>query len=356
MGRLIYQKQKGGKRKKMGKKGYKLLVSCLFPLFLFWNHCLAFKKIKVGLVFDVGGKGDKSFNDAAYQGLELAKKELGISFEYIEPLGTGEDRESALRKFASRKDIDLIFGVGHIFTDDITRIAKLFPNKKFACVDYTVTDPAAIPKNLVALKFKEEEGSFLVGAIAGLLTKTNKVGFIGGMKNPLIEKFEAGFRAGVKYVNPKCEISSAYAGFTGEAYRNPTKGKELALSMYDSGVDIIYHASGLTGLGVFEAAKLKNKLAIGVDSDQYHVMPGHVLTSMLKRVDIAVFETIKTTCEGKFTGGVRVFDLKSRGVDYVYDENNKNLIPEDVYQKVETIRKKILQGEIKIPTKVQEIK
>ena len=209
---------------------------------------------KVGLVFDVGGRGDKSFNDAAYRGLEKARRELATDFEYIEP-GPGADREAALRQLASRQDIALIFGIGFIFTDDITAIAREFPSKKFACIDYTYDSTKPLPPNLVALLFKEEEGSFLVGALSALLTKTNIVGFVGGMQSPLIKKFEAGYVAGVKYVNPQCEVLIGYAGTTGDAFKNPGKGKELALGQYSRGADIIYHASGVTGLGVFERSE-----------------------------------------------------------------------------------------------------
>jgi basic membrane protein A len=305
--------------------------------------------LKVGLVFDVGGRGDKSFNDAAYRGLERAKKELGIAYEYLEP-GPGADREAALRQFANRPDIGLIFGIGFIFTDDITNVSREFPAKKFACVDYTYDSTKALPSNLVALEFKEEEGSFLVGALAGLLTKTNVIGFVGGMQSPLIRKFEAGYVAGVKYVNPRCEVVISYAGITGEAFKNPGKGKELALGQFEKGADIIYHASGVTGLGVFEAAREKHKLAIGVDSDQYPEAPGVVLTSMIKVVDNAVYDIISEEKAGTFRGGRAVlFDVRSKGVDYVYDEHNRALIPDPVHARVEEIRNKIISGEIRVP-------
>lgn len=308
-------------------------------------------KFKVGLVFDVGGRGDKSFNDAAYRGLEKAQKELGIEFEYIEP-GPGADREAALRQFSNRSDIAVIFGIGFIFTDEITKIAQEFPDKKYACIDYTVDPNKTIPPNLVALEFHEEEGSFLVGAIAGFLTKSNKVGFVGGMESPLIKKFQVSYEAGVKHANPNCQVLVGYAGVTGDAFKNPGKGKELALGQYNDGVDIIYHASGVTGLGVFEAAREMKKFAIGVDSDQNDEAPGLIITSMVKVVDVAVFETIKQVKEGTFKGGrVETFGLKSKGVDYSYTDKNKNMIPDDVRKKTETIRQEIIDGKITIPTK-----
>lgn len=302
---------------------------------------------KIGLVFDIGGRGDKSFNDAAYKGLEMAKEKLGVEFESIDP-GDGSDRESALRRLASKKEIGLIFGVGFIFTDDINNIAKEFPDKKFACIDYSVDPSKTVPPNVEAIEFKEEEGSFLVGALAALTTKTNKVGFIGGMESPLIKKFEEGFIQGVKYINPDCKVLSGYVSIAPDGFKNPGKAKEIALSQYSGGADIIYHASGLSGLGLFEAAREENRLAIGVDMDQQKEAPGFVLTSMVKQVDEAVFQTVKNFKENKFTGGVKTFGLKDNGVGYVYDDNNKKLIPTDVNEKLQDIKAKLINGEIKI--------
>lgn len=305
--------------------------------------------LKAGLVFDIGGRGDKSFNDAAYKGLEKAKQILGVDFEVIDP-GDGSDRESALRKLASKKEIGIVFGVGFIFTDDINNIAKEFPDKKFACIDYSVTSGKEIPPNISAIEFKEGEGSFLVGALAALISKTNSVGFIGGMESALIRKFESGYKQGVTYAKPECKILSGYVSVTPEGFKNPGKAKEIALSQYSNGADIIYHASGLSGLGLFEAAREKNKLSIGVDMDQFKEAPGFVLTSMVKVVDEAVFQTIKEFKENKFTGGIKTFGLKDKGVDYVYDENNKQLIPDGVKSKLDEIREKITTGEIIIKT------
>src|ERR1700730_7157500 len=195
--------------------------------------------LDVGIVFDLGGRGDKSFNDGAYIGAERAEKELGVRVRFIEP-GEGSDRESGLRLLAA-EGMDLVIGVGFIFTDDLTQLAKEYPNTRFAGVDYSVAtdkDGTVIPPppNLAALKFREEEGSFLVGALAGLVSKSRKVGFVGGMNFPLIHKFEMGYKAGVKAVCPDCEVIAQYAGVTPEAFRNPGKGKELALSQYQQGV------------------------------------------------------------------------------------------------------------------------
>jgi basic membrane protein A and related proteins len=243
-----------------------------------------------------------------------------------------------------------VIGVGFIFSDDITKLAKDFPNTKFACIDYNLPQGvAAPPPNLVGLRFREHEGSFLVGAIAGRVTKTKKLGFIGGMKIPLIRRFEAGFAAGVKHVCPDCTVLSAYAGTEPKAFADPTKGKELALAQYSRGVDIIYHASGKTGDGVFDAAKEQKKFAIGVDSDQFHAAPCCVLTSMIKKVDVAVFETAKKVVENKFESGVYEFGLADNGVGFVYDDNNKGFIPQAVIDEVNQISKQIIDGAIKVP-------
>jgi basic membrane protein A and related proteins len=309
--------------------------------------------INAGVVLDVGGRGDKSFNDGAFNGGERATKELGVPVRFIEP-GEGSDREAGLRLLAAEK-MDLIIGVGFIFTDDLTQLAEEYPDRNFAGVDYALGTDAAgnvipPPRNLAALKFREEEGSFLVGALAALISKSKKVGFVGGMDIPLIHKFEAGYKAGAKHVCPDCTIITHYAGVTPAAFANPGKGKELALSQYGSGVDIIFHASGSTGLGVFEAARQNNKLAIGVDADQYDEAPGHILTSMVKGVDAAVFDAIARVKGGTFSGGVYSFGLKEGGVGYIYDEHNRALIPDAVHDRVEALKQQIIAGQIKVPS------
>ena len=308
--------------------------------------------VDVGVVFDVGGRGDKSFNDGAYLGGERAQRDLGAHVRFIEP-GDGSDREAGLRLLAA-EGMDLVIGVGFIFSDDLSLLAREYPNTNFAGIDYSVGsdsagNPVPPPSNLAALKFREEEGSFLVGALAALVSKTGKVGFVGGMNFPLIHKFEAGYRAGVKHVCPRCTITSQYAGVTPEAFRNPGRGKELALSQYQQGVDVIYHAAGSTGLGVFEAARQTGKLGIGVDSDQHESAPGHVLTSMVKGVDVAVHESILWIKEGRFKGGIYELGLKEGGVGYVYDDRNKALIPDAVHARVEQLRQEIIAGRIKVP-------
>jgi basic membrane protein A len=309
--------------------------------------------VDVGVVFDLGGRGDKSFNDGAYLGGERARRELGAHVRFIEP-GDGSDREAGLRLLAA-EGMDLVVGVGFIFSDDLTQLAIEYPNTRFAGVDYSPAldsagNPLPPPPNLAALKFREEEGSFLVGALAALTSSSKKLGFVGGMNFPLIHKFEAGYRAGVKHVCPGCTVISQYAGVTPEAFRNPGRGKELALSQYQQGVQIIYHASGSTGLGVFEAARQTGKLAIGVDADQYAEAPGHILTSMVKGVDVAVFEATRWTKDGTFKGGVYQLGLKEGGVGYIYDDNNRALIPAAVRERVEQLRQEVIAGRIKVPS------
>lgn len=305
--------------------------------------------LRIGIVFDVGGRGDKSFNDGAYNGALRAKNELGATVHYIEP-GESSDREAGIRLLAA-EGMDLVVAVGFIFTDDINLLAKEYPNILFADVDYAVGNEPP-PPNVAALRFREEEGSYLVGAIAGLATKTKTVGFVGGMNVPLINKFDAGFAAGVKKVCPTCRVISQYAGVTPDAFRNPGKGKEMAFSQYQQGADIIYHASGSTGLGVFEAARSTGKLAIGVDADQYLEAPGFVLTSMVKRIDVAVFEAAKRVKDGVFKGGVYEFGLAQDGVAYVYDDNNRALISDAIRQRVEALKQEVITGRVIVPTKV----
>ena len=237
----------------------------------------------------------------------------------------------------------------------VAQLAKEYPNVNFAVVDYSVStdrlgNPIPPPPNVAALKFKEEEGSFLVGALAAMVGGSKKVGFVGGMDVPLIWKFEAGYKAGVKYACPDCTVIVQYAGVTPAAFRNPGKGKELALSQYQQGANVIYHASGATGLGVFEAARQAGKLAIGVDADQYDEAPGHVLTSMVKGIDVAVYDMIRRARDHTFKGGIYTYGLAENGVGYVYDEHNRALIPDGVRARLEQIKADIIAGKIKVPS------
>ncbi len=301
---------------------------------------------RVGLVFDIGGRGDKSFNDAAYIGLERAERELGVTVRFLEPAGS-EDRESALRMFAAQ-GFDLVIGVGFIFSSDVDAVARSYPRGRFACIDY-FAGPGGIPPNVAALSFREEEGSFLVGAVAGMMTRTKHVGFVGGMTGPLIRKFEAGYEAGVKATCNACILHAAYAGATPDAYRDPAKGKALGISQIASGADVIYHASGATGHGVFEAANDGHVMAIGVDTDQHDEMPAAVVTSMIKRVDVAVFEAVRAVLEGRFQGGMQVFGLKEGGVDFVREGPHAARIPPDVLARVAALREEVVSGRRIVP-------
>lgn len=306
---------------------------------------------RIGLIFDVGGRGDKSFNDAAYLGASRAERELDVSVSYLEPAST-EDREAALRLFAAR-GFDLVIGVGFIFSSDIDAVARAYPATRFAGVDYS-PGPGGVPPNVAALAFREEEGSFLVGAVAGFMTKSGHVGFVGGMAGPLIRKFEVGYIAGVESACARdkrtCTVHAAYAGTTPDAFRDPAKGKALTTAQIASGSDVVYHASGATGHGVFEAAADAHVLAIGVDSDQYDEMPGTVVTSMIKRGEIAVFDIVRDVVEGHFRGGMRVFGLAEDGVDYVHDGPHAR-IPDDVKGKVEALRADVVAKRIIVPNR-----
>lgn len=304
---------------------------------------------KVGLVFDVGGRGDKSFNDAAYGGVEEAKQKLGIAFDYIEPQGEGADREAALRQMAADPDVKMVIGVGLLFTDDITAIAKEFPDKQFVCVDYNPQPGTEIPSNLSGIVFEEKKGSFLAGAVAALTSKSGTIGFIGGMDSNIIRKFETGYVEGARHVRPDIKVVTGFVGMTGSAFNDPAKGKELALGQYSRGADIIYQAAGASGLGVVEAARENGKLVICTDMDQEHLAPGRVLTSMTKAVDKALFTTIGEGMAGKFQGGrQRVFGLDGRYTDYVYNDRNSALIGNATHERVEKLRTDILSGNLRI--------
>jgi basic membrane protein A len=303
--------------------------------------------VRVGLVFDVGGRGDKSFNDASYEGLLRAERELGVTAELLEP-ASSEDREAAMRLFAAR-GFDLVVGVGFIFSSDIVRVARDFPRVKFTCVDYA-PPPASAPTNVAGLAFHEEQGSFLVGAVAGLMTKTRHVGFVGGMQTPLVRKFEVGYRAGVDAVCAGCVVHAAYAGTTPDAFKDPATGKAIAIAEIAAGADVLYHASGATGHGVFEAAHDAGCMAIGVDSDQYGEMPDTVITSMIKRADVAVFDTIRAARDGRFEAGMHVFGVADGAVDYVHDGPHAARLPSWVVARVEALRAEIAAGSLQVPS------
>lgn len=297
---------------------------------------------RVALVLDKGGKDDKSFNSAAFEGANKAKSELGIQLKYVEATDDAAI-ENMLRSFAEKK-FDLIIAIGFSMAEAVKKTAEANPGLKFAIVDSEVKEP-----NVRSLMFEEHQGSYLVGALAGLMTKTNKVGFLGGMDVPLIRRFQLGFEAGLKKTNPKAKLQTSYVGVTPEAWNNPAKAKELALAEYSDGADIIFGAAGASNYGLFDAAEDHKKFAIGVDSNQNWVKPGYVLTSMLKRVDVAVYDVIKDGKAGKFTPGTVRFGIKNQGIDYAVDKYNEKLIPADVRKKVDAIKADIEHGKINVP-------
>ncbi len=308
--------------------------------------------VLVGMAFDIGGRGDLSFNDSAAEGLDQAIADFGIDSEELEPTGGGEDRDENLQLLAEFGS-DLVIAVGFAFTDGVAAVAPQFPDVTFGLVDAVVEEP-----NVASLLFAEEQGSALVGCVAGLMTETGTVGFIGGVNIDLIHKFEAGFNFGAEYCNPDVTIQGRYLteppDFSG--FADSALGRESAVALFDAGADIIYHAAGGAGAGLFEEAAARRAAgddgiwAIGVDSDQYLTVPAElqdvVLTSMLKRVDVAVYETIKSVVEGTFSGGIQVFDLAAEGVGY---STSGDFIPADVITEVETLREAIIAGEVEVP-------
>ena len=296
---------------------------------------------KPAVIFDTGGKFDKSFNEAAYNGAEKFKKETGIGYAEFE-ITNDTQREQALRKLAQR-GATIIVGTGFAQAPAMKTVAAEFPKVKFVIIDDVVDLP-----NVQSVVFKEHEGSFLVGVLAAMASKTGKVGFVGGMDIPLIRKFECGYAQGVKYARPDAQVFDNMTGTTPAAWNDPTKGGELAKSQFDRGADVVYAAAGGTGLGVYQAAKDAGKLAIGVDSNQNYIQPGTMLTSMMKRVDLATYNAFKTAQDGTWKPGLQELGLKEEGVGWAFDDNNKPLITADMQAKVEAAKKDIVGGTIKV--------
>ncbi|MBL8087484.1 MAG: BMP family ABC transporter substrate-binding protein [Chthonomonas sp.] len=302
------------------------------------------KQLTIGIVFDSGGRGDKSFNDSAWAGIERAKKDFNIKEMSVE--SKSEKDYEANQGSLAEAGADLVIAVGLNQETALRKVSAQFPDSKFAIVDGSVE-----AKNVRMLKFKEEEGSFLAGYLAGLMTKTNKLGFVGGMEIPLIHKFQYGFLAGAKMANPQVEMLPAK--FTGN-WDDSQKGKAAATVLFSSGADIVYHAAGRAGQGVITAAKETGKFAIGVDSDQDYLAEGNVLTSMVKRVDEAVYSTIKDIVEGKYSAGESIYDLKANGVGLSEMKFTKDKVGEANLAKIEEIKKKIVDGTIKVPKSKEE--
>lgn len=309
---------------------------------LFWFTGAFAAPLKVGLVLDKGGRDDKSFNSAAFQGATEAEKKLKISLKVVE-VSDDTAIEPSLRTFA-KKNFDLIIGIGFVMGPPIEKVSKDFPKIQFAVVDSVVKAP-----NVQSITFEEQEGSYLVGAIAALTSKTKTVGFIGGMDIPLIRRFEMGFKAGAEKTVAGTKVISNYVGTSSDAWKNPTKAKELALSQYQKKADVIFHAAGASGAGVFDAAEESKKFAIGVDSNQNWVKPGRILTSMVKKVDRAVYEAIEEKQKGTFKAGHRQLGLADGGIDYAIDEHNKALLSPDLLKKVDAIKAKIIGKSLSVP-------
>jgi basic membrane protein A len=293
------------------------------------------------VIFDMGGKFDKSFNEAAYNGAEKFKSETGISYLEFEVTQEAQ-REQAMERMAGR-GAKIVVVVGFQNATPLEKIAKDYPDTKFTIIDSVVDLP-----NVQSVTFKEHEGSFLVGMAAVMASKTGKVGFVGGMDIPLIRNFQFGYEQGVKHASGSASVLANYTGTTPAAWNDPARGGELAIGQFDQGADVVYAAAGATGLGVLQAAADKGKLSIGVDSNQNHLHPGSVLTSMLKRVDVAVYKAFKGAQDGTWQAGAQSLGLKEDGVGYALDENNRQLITADMEKKLEETKASIIAGQLEV--------
>jgi basic membrane protein A len=288
------------------------------------------------IIFDMGGKFDKSFNQSAYEGAQRWVKETGKKYMEFE-ISNDTQRMQAIRRMAER-GADPIISIGFAQASALEQISKDFPKTHFAIIDAIVNKP-----NVQSVMFKEHEGSYVVGAIAATASKTGKVGFIGGMDIPLIRAFQCGYEQGVKATNAKAEVFSNMTGTTSSSWNDPTRGAELAKAQFAKGADVVFAAAGGTGVGVYQAAKDGGKLAIGVDSNQNHVQPGTMLTSMVKHVDVAVYNVLKG-----WTGGVQVLGLKEGGVDYALDEYNAKVFTPALKAVAEKTKADIVSGKVKV--------
>lgn len=297
--------------------------------------------IKPALVYGTGGKFDKSFNEAAFHGAEKFEKETGIKFRDFEPTSDTQG-EQAIRNFAS-KGFSPVVAVSFAWSSAMEKVSAEFPDTKFVIVDSVVDKP-----NVRSVVFKEEEGSYLVGLLAGMASKSGKVGFVGGMDIPLIRKFECGYEQGARAANAKIEVFQNMVGTTGAAWNDPVRGGELAKNQIDQGSDVIYAAAGASGMGVLQTAADSKKFSIGVDSNQNHLHPGSVLTSMVKRVDLAVYNAYSDAKNGKFTAGVQTLGVKEDGVAAAIDDNNKALITPEMKKAIEKAKADMIAGTLKV--------
>ena len=295
--------------------------------------------IKPAIVYANGGKFDKSFNEGVSNGAKKFSDETKIAVVDFEPANETQF-EQAQRRFAQRGQ-DPIIAVGFSQAVALEKVAKEFPNIHFTIIDMMVDLP-----NVQSVLFKEQEGSFLVGVLAALASKSGKIGFVGGMDIPLIRRFQCGFEQGVKYANPNAEVIANMTGTTPAAWNDPGRGAELAKGQFDRGVDVVYAAAGNTGTGVLQAAKDRGKYAIGVDSNQNYLHPGTMLTSMMKRVDLAAYQSFKAAQAGTWKGGLQVLGLKEGGVDWALDQYNEKLVTPEMKAKVEQAKADIIAGKI----------
>ena len=297
--------------------------------------------IKPAVIYDLGGKFDKSFNEGVFNGATKFAKDTGIAFRDLE-IQNDAQREQVLRKFA-KDGFTPILMPGFAWATALGKVADEFPKTKFGIIDMVVDKP-----NVQSMVFKAEEGSYLVGVIAATTSKSGKVGFVGGMDIPLISAFECGYAQGVKHVSDKNAVIANMTGTTPSAWNDPVKGGELAKSQIDRGADIVYAAAGATGQGVLKAAADAGKYGIGVDSDQDNLFPGHVLTSALKRVDIATYESFKAAKDGDWKAGVQVFGLKNGGVGFAQDEWNKSILSPEALKAADAAKADIISGKIDV--------
>ncbi|WP_342114371.1 BMP family lipoprotein [Pseudoduganella sp. OTU4001] len=296
---------------------------------------------KLGIVYDAGGKFDKSFNQSAFEGASRFQKDTGIKF--IEVQASSDTQAEQVMRGLARKNLDLIAAIGFAQTQAVQKVAKEFPKVRFVLID-----GVAQGNNVNSVTFKEEEGSYLVGVAAAMASKTKKLGFIGGIDIPLIRTFACGYAQGAKSVDKKSEVISNMVGTTSAAWNDPAKGGELARAQFDRGVDVVFAVAGGSGMGTLQTAKEKGKLSIGVDSNQNHLYPGSVLTSMVKRVDNAVYDSFMQMKNGTWKAGVTAKGLKEGGVDWALDEHNRKLITPEIEKKVMGARKDIIDGKTKV--------
>lgn len=296
---------------------------------------------KLAIVYDAGGKFDKSFNQSAFEGAERFKKETGIA--YIEAQASSDTQAEQMLRSLARKKTDLIAAIGFSQSQAVAKVAREFPKTRFVLID-----AVAKGDNVNSIVFKEEEGSYLVGVAAALASKSKKVGFVGGMDIPLIRTFNCGYAQGAKSVNPKIETFSNMVGTTAAAWNNPAKGGELARAQFDRGVDVVFAVAGGSGMGTLQTAKEKGKLAIGVDSNQNYIHPGTMLTSMVKRVDNAVYESFMQQKNGTWKAGVVAKGLKEGGVDWALDKDNRKLVSPDMEKRINEVKTNIINGKTKV--------